>query len=784
MSCTINIKIKGKTYSIDSNLEQSEMNLQNIVKYLMNNGADTFSSVIEKLSKDDSISNNDNNKTMLNNLKEAFKGKNVIVGNYDMNSLRKRFPYINLDQKDENGNYLYNLDSNESIILSKQLRYEGVGLGGKVNLGSSNNSIFVISNQTDAIHLKNFLKARTILRKPDLVLPDISNNEQQALNYIKSQNTKLKDDSSALRYFFENSDSFLYDTVQGIDVYTTLNNYIKSKILEYNLRQEQKDPLVNSIIQRGVFNKSDFSYTISPNQLKNICKMFLDPADFSKIYIEETDNFKNTQDPDKKKELRKQQRDNIANFLNQRFEDSNLDFNLKSNGFLNITSPYQTIGDNNYQFSTVNAAILKYQDPQTGFKVFLWNNKYYISKNKVITSSTTLGKAYEDEKTAKNTLLKAKTKTRIYDGFNRVLIQFKPINGIEKISIEGFSPQKNTIIEVLDNYNGLSSEENLHDKIKDNEVCTKLLYGNINNLINYINENKGDSSVINSYEKAVAFIIELNNTNNINKAIEAVKNISTKQYLVLSREYHDGKTTLTITDNVETTSIDPNKDAIQFPMNKIINNLIEKINNKWKINNDDNLVVALNSNEDFKNNKIPNEISRKAKGFIYNGKIYINVTLATPETLVHELGHLMLGIIKCRNLNTYMNILDKMKYNNQVLHIVSELRQIPQYQNLADEDILEEAFVEYFSQRFSLLKWNTRKKDVFDNTVNKAFDDILKELDSAGNLKDVINNFSDNIYSYINQTSGLGFDVSLMKYRKVSNYISNKIGKGEIIMTC
>jgi hypothetical protein len=73
------------------------MNLQNIVEYLMNNGADQFSSIIEKLSKDDSISNNDNNKTMLNNLKEAFKGKNVVVGNYDMCSLRKRFPYINLD---------------------------------------------------------------------------------------------------------------------------------------------------------------------------------------------------------------------------------------------------------------------------------------------------------------------------------------------------------------------------------------------------------------------------------------------------------------------------------------------------------------------------------------------------------------------------------------------------------------------------------------------------------------------------------------------------------------
>jgi hypothetical protein len=116
---------------------------------------------------------------------------------------------------------------------------------------------------------------------------------------------------------------------------------------------------------------------------------------------------------------------------------------------------------------------------------------------------------------------------------------------------------------VLDNYNGLSPEENLRNKISNNEVCTKLLYGSIDNLINYINENKGDSSVINSYEKAVAFIIELNNANNnINKAIEAVRNISTKQYLVLSRKYHDGKATLTITDNVETTSVNPNENAV------------------------------------------------------------------------------------------------------------------------------------------------------------------------------------------------------------------------------
>lgn len=49
--------------------------------------------------------------------------------------------------------------------------------------------------------------------------------------------------------------------------------------------------------------------------------------------------------------------------------------------------------------------------------------------------------------------------------------------------------------------------------------------------------------------------------------------------------------------------------------------------------------------------------SEKAKGFVYNGDIYINSDTATADTKVHELLHVIFGSVKMQNRMLYDNLM-------------------------------------------------------------------------------------------------------------------------------
>jgi len=52
------------------------------------------------------------------------------------------------------------------------------------------------------------------------------------------------------------------------------------------------------------------------------------------------------------------------------------------------------------------------------------------------------------------------------------------------------------------------------------------------------------------------------------------------------------------------------------------------------------------------------------KAFVYNGQIYINTSNANVEDLFHELSHILLGIVKAKDLNMYNELIDSYKTKN------------------------------------------------------------------------------------------------------------------------
>lgn len=77
--------------------------------------------------------------------------------------------------------------------------------------------------------------------------------------------------------------------------------------------------------------------------------------------------------------------------------------------------------------------------------------------------------------------------------------------------------------------------------------------------------------------------------------------------------------------------VDSNPDTYQ-----VMETAIDKISNRYGIK-----VNAVNTKEIKTLTEIPN--AGLTKGFIYNGQIYINLDNYTPDTMIHEMMHLLIG---------------------------------------------------------------------------------------------------------------------------------------------
>lgn len=102
----------------------------------------------------------------------------------------------------------------------------------------------------------------------------------------------------------------------------------------------------------------------------------------------------------------------------------------------------------------------------------------------------------------------------------------------------------------------------------------------------------------------------------------------------------------------------------------------------------------------------------QAQAFIYNGNIYVNTDIASVDSQVHELMHILLGSMRFKQPDLYFELI-------QTVQKLPNFQDIAiNYPNRTQSDLLEEVFVEEFSKYLSGI----------DNEMSNLDSDILYQI--------------------------------------------------------
>ena len=141
----------------------------------------------------------------------------------------------------------------------------------------------------------------------------------------------------------------------------------------------------------------------------------------------------------------------------------------------------------------------------------------------------------------------------------------------------------------------------------------------------------------------------------------------------------------------------------------------------------------------IKKNRIKKLFHNKNKIIIYNGNIYINTDIASIDSPLHEIMHLLLGSIKFSNPDLYYNLVSLSE------QFTGYDKLIKTFKNRTKSDINEELFVTEFS-RF-MMGEDSILSELDENTMYEISYNVHRLLDSIlmGNYSS--NKISSNIYS-------------------------------------
>lgn len=182
-----------------------------------------------------------------------------------------------------------------------------------------------------------------------------------------------------------------------------------------------------------------------------------------------------------------------------------------------------------------------------------------------------------------------------------------------------------------------------------------------------------------------------------------------------------------------------------------------------------------------------------AKGFVKDGKIYINKDLASVNTPMHELLHLIMGTLKAHNRTLYNSLCNRMVNNNGFKY------RSKQFTNRTMNDLLEEEFVEQTSKMIFGLKsafdeFTNEEISEFSYLLNRALDTVLNGKYSVSN-GDVINEIRNNMTLFdlmqdvrsriFDSEEAINLDVYDSKYsRELENLKSKLFSKNLLKENC
>ena len=124
---------------------------------------------------------------------------------------------------------------------------------------------------------------------------------------------------------------------------------------------------------------------------------------------------------------------------------------------------------------------------------------------------------------------------------------------------------------------------------------------------------------------------------------------------------------------------------------------------------------------------LPGTNAGKSKGFAYGGKVYLVADNITMDTPIHEMAHIFNSYAKKYEPELYKKGLELVKGTKYE----QDVRNSPNYSNLSEEGILEEALAQAIGEKGALLEQN--KREGFQAWLKKLFD-IIKNKGIPVNL--------------------------------------------------
>lgn len=216
--------------------------------------------------------------------------------------------------------------------------------------------------------------------------------------------------------------------------------------------------------------------------------------------------------------------------------------------------------------------------------------------------------------------------------------------------------------------------------------------------------------------------------------------------------------------------------TVQDFIDQNLNNVIEYFNNQFGIGITS---VTRSELEQFSRDNdldLENKLDI-VKAFVYNGQIYINTSNANVEDLFHELSHILLGVVKAKDLNMYNELIDSYKTKNGYKYLFNTHRKT--YKHYSEQDVIEETVADMIaSEMFKLKQLGT--SDFKGNEILELFENILKKSER---FTQAMNDNGLGFSKYINQLLDENGN-EMQRNMKISNLVRDYISEGKIQEKC
>lgn len=512
----------------------------------------------------------------------------------------------------------------------------------------------------------------------------------------------------------------------------------------------------------------------------------------------------------------------IINFLIDQTDDEfSYHYQEMDNTYIYLKNVPMTLESKYQDFNYKSIELMKPVEDYKGYNIYIDpSGKYYFSRHILTTKS--YGRQYNTLDECKNSIDK-----KIFDDpiSQQNLIEFKyKVNDVVWLPNQ-FLPEQ--VIRVLHNpkwefsaYQELNEfEENLiYDTGIHNKNNLYTFYDYIVSITDFNNEIILNllKQYVDTAEKAACFIYELNSKlgtlrskiskGDFTEILNTIKEATYKYYVVQKvqgpytggrkrgfKKYYNNsdpsKKEKTEKGVYQTTLLEVKPSEISgqtvkydqtsgrlLPSIRLLRDLAEKIKDKFGVTVH---IETQSTLEDlFKKWKEP--MPDQVNGFIKNGEIYINSSVASADTAFHEFAHIILGILKAKNFDNYYDLVNAVGNHKSSSYEKKSMRKL--YPNRAESDINEEVFANKLANylmgknlgEFLNPIMDEVKKDL-DQKMSSIFGkDKLPEEFYGYDLSTIFSQFSHDLGILIEQDDNLK-DYDSSNYRKASNWIEEQI---------